>query len=203
MENTYPLLNRAREYARDFTERIRLKQKRFYEKDFKDMISLEEKISNDSKRINLDFLDPEAYFSLGESLYSLFRENSLINRDVDEDILNDSIRALLNVKEIVHLENPQKLTITRFIGKDLSLLPQTLFILSQAYLEKAFIEMRKQNMDIGNACLYLSLSEDNRDLVTYYDSFPLKSKEVKYHYKRLDKMKEFLDHKRQQIINHL
>ena len=41
MENTYPLLNRAREYVSNFAEKIGFESKRFSEKDFAEMIGLQ------------------------------------------------------------------------------------------------------------------------------------------------------------------
>jgi len=162
MENIIPLLTRAREYASNFTERLKFHGRRFREDCFKEMTSLEEKINDASDQIELDLMNKQAYFSLGKSLYSLFWDNYAINKQVDEKILNDSIEALSKVKEIFTLENSRKVSLDSLIDDDKELLIGTLFCLSKAYLEKVSISLR--NNDKGNAYYYLGLAETNKDI---------------------------------------
>jgi len=158
---------------------------------------LEAKIKNSIKELKLNFLNPLYHLELGCYLVLMFTKEYFNNKDVDEKILDDGIELLTNFKYLIHLQNPQILKINRMIGKDTSYLPHAFFVLSKAYLNKAVIEMRKKNTDVGNASLYLALAEDNRELVEYYYEFlPLK-KQVELHYHNLEEFKEILDNKRQ------
>ncbi|MBS3145611.1 hypothetical protein J4414_02310 [Candidatus Woesearchaeota archaeon] len=187
MENTYPLLNRAREYVSNFAEKIGFESKRFSEKDFAEMIGLQGKINDASNKIELDITDKQAYFSLGESLYSLFMDNYLIKRQVNENILNDSIEALSKVKDILSLQNSRRVLLDSLADNDKELLVRTLFYLSKAHLEKAHMACRKN--DRGDVYFHLGLAEANKEIVTTYSDIA----EVEIYYKRAEEIRNMLD----------